>query len=1049
MCSEQTRVWSIIELTARRLRSRLTACLRGLEPSHQAPRQAELSGIAEFIDQAPLAWVRCDSNGRIRAVNREFTVLTGYSLDEVAGKTPGEVLQGPDTNPQTRASIGERLRRLEIVDAEILNYRKSGEPFWVELSIVPTKNENGACTGFVGLQRDTSARHQAARERFAARFRHSPAIMLLTRPGDYGIEDFNDAALAALGLSADALVGQRLDALLADDAQRERLRTSDHDEALVRDFEIRVSHRDGSPRWWLCSIEPLSLDNRMFKFWVVNDISLIRLAEQKTQRAMRLQQLLARISAAAVEEVELQRYLQDSLMLIGEVLNVHRVGVLDIDSGGGIRPRLTWYAPEVTEPAVAEGLYAPPGAGLWWLQAVAATGLVEYPDLALMPAGIHRDWLQQRHVKAILVAAIKSKGVVSGVLTISDTRSTRQWTDDERDLMRATAQVISSVIERTLNHEAAADRARQQALFGSIMREIAASPWTAEGNVSALSGQFTRRIANALGIDRVGVWLFGSDLKELRNLTTHVLAGDATEQGSTLPASPDSAEHQALRNTKFIAARDALAEPRVAGYVAAYLRPKHIASLLHAVVSAGDRPLGVVSFERLGAPQDWPDDDIELACQFADQLAIAIANAAREQAEKSLRRTNLELAEATQRARELALAAQRASTAKSEFLANMSHELRTPLNSILGVSELLQSGEVYGDLNERQRLALAQIRESGVILLELLTELLDLSRIEAGKVALAPKLLSVTEIAHAALRLFEEQARSKGVALRYQQTIELQSLFVVADEKRLLQILVNLLSNAVKFTDRGGEVCLQTGLDATQQWVVLSVIDTGVGIAAEAQASIFEPFTQVERSTTRKHAGSGLGLAIVKRLTELHGGQVTVVSAPGRGSTFTVSLPNKLLPGIAAQPPAGRDRSAEVPAAAAPPVEVRPAAKRILVVEDNPMNAGPLRDFLLANGFEVELATNGLEALQAADKALYDLVLMDVQMPVMDGLEATRQLRERPAYARTPIVALTSFAMTGDRERCLAAGMTEYLSKPFKFRVLGQLLQKILQPVGG
>jgi len=379
----------------------------------------------------------------------------------------------------------------------------------------------------------------------------------------------------------------------------------------------------------------------------------------------------------------------------------------------------------------------------------------------------------------------------------------------------------------------------------------------------------------------------------------------------------------------------------------------------------------------------------------------------------------------------------------------MSHELRTPLNSILGVSELLQSGEVYGDLNERQRLALAQIRESGVILLELVTEVLDLSRIEAGKVALAPKLLSVTEIAHAALRLFEEQARSKGVALRYRQTIELQSLFLNADEKRLLQILANLLSNAVKFTDRGGEVCLQTGLDATQQWVVLSVIDTGVGIAAEAQASIFEPFTLVERSTTRKHAGSGLGLAIVKRLTDLHGGQVTVVSAPGRGSTFTVSLPNKLLPGIAAQPPAGRDRSAEVPAAAAPPVEVRPAAKRILVVEDNPMNAGPLRDFLLANGFEVELATNGLEALQAADKALYDLVLMDVQMPVMDGLEATRQLRERPAYARTPIVALTSFAMTGDRERCLAAGMTEYLSKPFKFRVLGQLLQKILQPVGG
>jgi PAS domain S-box-containing protein len=986
-----------------------------------------------------IAVINCDVNGRIQFVNAAFTALTGYEQSDVVGRDPGRVLQGPDTNPQTRAKIGETLRRLDKVDVEILNYRKSGEPFWVELTIVPTHNEAGEHIGYVGYQRDATTRRQASKERFESLFRRSPALMMVTRLPDHVIEDVNDSFISAIGAAPELLIGQRFATLLSTPvaAEFDRL-TADAGDGFVRNLDVSPRLANGGVGHWSCSAEPVEVDGWPRMLWVINDVTTIRRSAERVSQGMRLQQVLARISAAGVESVTLQQYLQDSLALIGQVLNASRVSVLELLDAGVFRPSFIWRSEHVD---VSDGDAAdvPPEATSWWLEAVSTTGLAKYPSVCRMPPGAHRELLTSKHIKSVVVGALASKGAPIGMLTVSDVREERNWTDDECELMQSVAQVISGVIERTLDEQRASQRAERKALISKILSELAMSPWMSEGNVPALADQMARRIARGLGINRVGIWLFTNDLSELRNVTTYLRESDTSERGGVLSATAYGPELTSLRNTKYIAARDAESEPRFHGYIEPYLRPLQIVSMLDAVIGPGERPMGVVCFEQTRATRDWDDDDIQLACQFADQLAVTLANSARREAEQSLRRTNLELAEASLRAREMALAAERASVAKSEFLANMSHELRTPLNSVLGMTEVLQMGTVYGPINDKQRRALDQVRESGNHLLNLISEILDLSRIEAGKMSLEPKIISVTEAAIGALRLLEDTARTKGINLEYRQPVETESLMMNADEQRVRQILFNLLGNAIKFTSPGGTVTLETGLNSAQNRVVFAVTDTGDGISAEAQQGLFEPFTQFETSITKRNAGSGLGLSIVKRLMTLHGGEVTVSSVLGVGSTFSVLFPY------------GETRevhtAAPTKARAAPADSVTaPAARqaRILVAEDNPMNVVPLRDFLLANGYLIDVVGNGVEAVKAASASDYDVVLMDIQMPEMDGLEATKRIRQLAGYAKTPIVALTSFAMAGDRERCLAAGMTEYMSKPFSFRALGQLLRTLL-----
>jgi len=379
-------------------------------------------------------------------------------------------------------------------------------------------------------------------------------------------------------------------------------------------------------------------------------------------------------------------------------------------------------------------------------------------------------------------------------------------------------------------------------------------------------------------------------------------------------------------------------------------------------------------------------------------------------------------------------AAEAANRAKSLFLANMSHEIRTPMNVIIGLNYLL----LRDAADNEQRSKLSKISSAAEHLLKIINDILDLSKIEAGKIVLEHRAFSPADLLREVGGIIRDQALGKGLEI----SVDCGDLpaHAIGDATRLRQVLINFSSNALKFTERGA-IRLSGKLlesEGSKQFCRFSVSDTGIGIEADDIERLFNPFEQLDASTTRRFGGTGLGLAIARHLAELMGGEVGVSSVPGEGSTFWIS--------------AHLEASTDVPAVliqnAAPQIAANTQPGRILLVEDEEVNREIGRDLLATIGVEVATANNGLEAIERFQEGHFDLILMDIQMPLLDGLEATRRIRALPGGQSVIIIALTANAFTEDRERCLAAGMNDFLAKPVNPEAIFAILTKYISRPG-
>ena len=393
---------------------------------------------------------------------------------------------------------------------------------------------------------------------------------------------------------------------------------------------------------------------------------------------------------------------------------------------------------------------------------------------------------------------------------------------------------------------------------------------------------------------------------------------------------------------------------------------------------------------------------------IANQAAISIDNA------RLHARQTVQLAQIAEQKRELERSyaqINEISRLKSEFLANMSHELRTPLNAILGFSEILKDNLVALEEEQRHE-CLENIHTSGKHLLELVNDVLDLSKIEAGRMELSYDEFFVSNAVHEVHNVIRSLSERRDIDL----TIDVpDDLVVRADKSKFKQVLYNLLSNAIKFTAQGGRVWVTAAEEA--EILRVDVGDTGVGIPREQHERIFNEFYQVDSATTRQVEGTGLGLSLTRRIVELHGGRMSLKSEPGEGSVFTVRMP---LAGLSAS---NGERH-----------------NRILLVEDNRTNRDLATMVLAGNGFEVDIAVDGNEGLHKARSSPYDLVLMDIELPGLDGLTVTRMLKSDPKTSAMPVVALTANAMKGNEQEALAAGCSGYISKPIE---VANFVQKI------
>jgi PAS domain S-box-containing protein len=997
----------------------------------------QLRKLSRAVEQSASTILITDWMGNIEYVNPRFTETTGYTSEEAIGQNP-RILKSGQTPQEEYERMWKTILSGEDWQGEFLNRRKNGELYWEYATVSPILNERGETTHFIAVKEDVTDRKRTEREvrrhlaELEALYENGLAVGQLLEPREIGeriIDTFSKhlpwhhVAIRLLKNGSDDLE------LIAFSLPHTNKYGNDPEKALIR----RVSKvGQGISGWVVQTGEavrtgnvheysqyvntyegilsglymPLKIGDQVFGVISVESEE----PEAFTVQDERLLATLANQAAVAFENARLYHSIQDELAerrRAQEALHASETHYREL-------------ADSITD--IFFELDQDLHFTHWNRTSEVLTGVPAKDAIGKSMADVFGDSRELTRVREIYSRVLATRRPQTFETIFSLNREVRSFEINAYPSTRGVSVVAKDVT----------DRKRSEAIMQSRFELM---EFSTHHPLEDLARKITDEVGELTG-SRIGFFHFMAEdetsiTMQVWSTGTSDLFDALSDEEKHLPVDQAGVWAEAVRQRRSLIHNDYASLPERKG-----VPPGHAELVRQMLIPVIRNEKVVAVMGVANKPREYTQQDLEIAMQFADhawditerkQMEVALAG------ERHLLVQRVEERTAELRASNANLA--RALRVKDEFLANMSHELRTPLNAVLGLSESL-SEQVAGPLNEKQLRYVTTISESGHHLLSLINDILDLAKIEAGQVRLDINKVDVNLVCEASLRLVRQLAQKKKLEILLEVAPDLGLIW--ADERRLKQMIVNLLSNAVKFTPENGRIGLEVQADAADNKVMFTVWDNGIGIKEADLARLFQPFMQLDAGLARESSGTGLGLALVAQMARLHGGGVKVDSVPGQGSRFTIVLPWQ-----PAVPVSHEEKLRQTGKLGLSKTDAEKKAK-ILLIEDTREVVMMIQDYLEMEGYTVVTAQDGLDGITQAKLTHPDLILMDLQMPRMDGLEATRRLRSEPGMKHIPIIAVTALAMPNDRERCLAAGMDEYITKPVNLKALVRTIQKCL-----
>ena len=1057
-------------------------------------KQAELARessemrFRRVFDSSVSGMMFADFQGNITDANDRFLQMVGYTREELdAGLIHWDAMTPPEYLPADFLAI-ERLRQDgEIESLEKEYYRKDGSRISVLLgaALLPGSEDQTICVLVDITDRKQAQKALQESQQFLQTVLDTIPLAVFWKNRESVFLGCNQQFAETLGLpSTIESIGKRDLDICQEEVEANEYcamdrRLMETGEAMLG-IEETLTLPNGKPIFIETHKAPLRdcSGNIIGLVGTFQDITDRKEAEARFQQQAKQERLLGAITKRMRSSLNLDEILNSTVEEIHQFLQSDRTLVYRVfpeGTGAAIAESISPNRLKLLDILFPEEVFPQENYERYIQGRVYALNDSEDENESIVPCLV--EFLADIQVRAKLVVPIIQNQTLWGLLIVHQCDTPRQWQDWEINLLKQIANQLAIAIQQSYLYEqvqselairkqtenAIALQLQRQRTLGVIAQQIRESL-----DINQILAAVTQQVKEILQGDRIIVFrLFGDG-------RTQIVEEAVSNE---FPALKDHHWEDELWSQEILN-RYWQGKPRIVPDVmtdiwtdclveyatVCQVQSKIVAPILqevrssesHRWVAPGQtkKLWGVLVVHACREQRVWQESEAQLLQQIANQLAIAIQQASlfkqlqqelteRQQAQQQLTERNQQLGASNE---ELA----RATRLKDEFLANMSHELRTPLNAILGMSEGLQE-QVFGIVNEQQIKALQTIELSSSHLLELINDILDVAKIESGQMELDCTPVSINHLCQSSMAFIKQQALQKRIQLEIQMPLNLPDLLI--DERRMRQVLINLLNNAVKFTPNRGRITLEVSgqqrradpdsANSPPDFLVketlrIAVIDTGIGIAPEHINKLFQPFIQIDGALNRQYTGTGLGLALVKRIVELHGGQVGITSTVGVGSCFTIDLP------CTACAPSSLALESQTEPRIEPSQPEQGGSPLILLAEDNEANISTVSSYLRAKGYRILLAKNGEEAIALAKSENPNLILMDIQMPGMDGLEAMQHIRCDPNLVDLPIIALTALAMTGDRDRCLAAGANDYLTKPVKLKQLASTIQQLL-----